>query len=89
MSLKDWAVELMIPYETLRYRIRRGWPLNKVFGNPQRIKTDKVEVNDILIPFNVALKLVGVSHVALYKSAKRRHLTPAQEIQRRLKETNQ
>lgn len=32
MILKDWANELNVNEITLRYRIKRGWPIEKIFN---------------------------------------------------------
>ena len=34
LNLKEWAAEQGIPYETLRKRIQRGWPLEKALKMP-------------------------------------------------------
>lgn len=33
MTLKEWSIELNIPYNTLYSRYKRGYPLEKVFSD--------------------------------------------------------
>ncbi len=33
MILSDWARKLHVSFDTLRYRIRAGWPIEKAFSN--------------------------------------------------------
>mgnify|MGYP006278548011 CR=1 FL=1 len=82
-SLKTWAKDLGLDYGTIFSRFHRGWELKDVFAIPVTPKTDTIPLNGTAISFADAIKLLGISHQALYKSAKRRNLSPAEEIQRR------
>lgn len=81
--ISDWASDLGMLPENIYSRLRLGWTIEQALSTPVRNLTSTVDVNGLVLGFQEALNLLGISHQAIYKAAKKNKRTPAEEIQHR------
>lgn len=86
LLLQDWAKRTGTPVDTLRRRLDRGWTIERALTTTPRNYEDQIEVNDTVRGLKDWLAIIGISHQALYESARNHKITTAEEISRRLKE---
>jgi hypothetical protein len=85
-TLVEWANQTGLSYKTLSSRLHRGWPVEKILTQRIEHHEAEIEVNGVVMGLKEWCGYLGISHQALYKSARLRTISTAEEVQRRFRD---
>lgn len=91
LNLTQWVEETGLPFSTIQTRSNKlGWSPEKILTEPRKERSDPYTIplpsGEISLTMKEWTELLGVSRQAIHKTAKKRGLTTAEEVCRRVEE---